>query len=71
MQQNPPTDQPASISRNALEQRTYTAPKAAFAPIVINGKLAFKFDPNRGLIEWQHRGAKVLIDLSRYEEYRG
>jgi len=42
----------------------YRPPRPHFVPIVINGKLAFKFDPERGLIEWQHRGEKHVIDLS-------
>lgn len=46
------------------EQPKYKAPKARFVPVVIGGKLAFKFDPLRGLIEWQDRGEKHLIDLA-------
>jgi len=30
------------------------------------GKLLFRFDPLRDLIEIQRRGAKVLIDLRQY-----
>lgn len=45
-------------------EQPYRPPQPCFVPIVINGKLAFKFDPERGLIEWQHRGEKHLIDLS-------
>jgi len=44
----------------------YRAPKSQFVPVVRGGKLAFKFDPTRGLIEWQHRGEKYIIDLAEY-----
>jgi hypothetical protein len=44
----------------------YKAPTSKFVPIVIGGKLAFRFDPVRGLIEWQHRGEKHVIDLADY-----
>lgn len=46
----------------------YRAPKSQFVPVVINNKLAFRFDPTRGLIEWQHRGEKHIIDLADYTE---
>lgn len=44
----------------------YRAPKSRFVPIVIHGKLVFKFDATRGLIEWQDRGNKHIIDLADY-----
>jgi hypothetical protein len=47
---------------------TYKAPKPRFVPVVVNGKLVFKFDPERGLIEWQSRGEKHIIDLAEYAE---
>lgn len=47
---------------------TYRAPKAQFVPVIRDGKLAFKFDPVRGLIEWQHRGEKHIIDLADYAD---
>lgn len=45
---------------------TYQPPQPRFVPIVINGKLVFRFDPHRGLIEWQSRGERHVIDLSNY-----
>lgn len=45
---------------------TYQAPKPQFVPVVVNNKLVFRFDPKRGLIEWQHRGEKHIIDLAEY-----
>jgi hypothetical protein len=30
--------------------------------------LVFRFDPVRGLIEWQHRGEKHVIDLADYAD---
>lgn len=44
----------------------YKPPQPHFVPIHVNGKLAFRFDPDRGLIEWQCRGEKHVIDLSQY-----
>ncbi len=48
----------------------YKTPKATFLPVVINGKLVFKIDLTRGLVEWQHQGQKYLIDLATLEEVR-
>lgn len=45
---------------------TYQAPKSQFVPVARGGKLVFRFDPVRGLIEWQHRGEKYIIDLAEY-----
>jgi hypothetical protein len=53
---------------HSCKKVSYKAPKAQFVPVVVNGKLAFKFDPRRGLIEWQHRGEKHVIDLADYAD---
>lgn len=45
---------------------SYQPPQPQFIPVVIKGKLAFKFDASRGLIEWQCRGEKHVIDLAQY-----
>lgn len=45
---------------------TYQAPKSQFVPVVVNNKLIFRFDPQRGLIEYQSRGEKYIIDLAEY-----
>lgn len=57
-----PITKPVTYSREML----YKAPKSQFVPIVINGKLVFRFDPQRGLIEYQSRGEKHIIDLAEY-----
>ena len=47
----------------------YQPPKPIFLPVTWqNGKLAFKFDPVRGLIEMQERGVKQVFDLSALAE---
>jgi hypothetical protein len=46
-----------------------TLPKSHYIPVVNQaGKLLFKFDPKRFLIEIQHRGIKETIDLSAIAE---
>lgn len=57
---------PELRSQPTSNQQPYRPPQPRFVPIVINGKLAFKFDPERGLIEWQHRGERFVIDLGQY-----
>jgi len=42
--------------------------KPAYAPVVINGKLAFRYDPQRRIVEWQHRGERHYIDLAALDE---
>lgn len=51
-----------------VKSSAYKAPKAQFVPVVINNKLVFRFDPQRGLIEYQSRGEKHIIDLAEYAE---
>ena len=34
------------------------------------GKLLFRHDPQRGIIEVQRRGVKTLVDLTQYEVER-
>ena len=42
----------------------YILPKSQFIPVVSqSGKLRFRFDPLRGLIEIQDRGVKEIFDL--------
>ena len=48
------------------ENHRYKTPKAQFVPVVVGGRLIFKFDPTRGLIEYQSRGEKHIIDLADY-----
>ena len=48
-----------------VNSNQYQPPKPVFVPVTWqNGKLAFKFDPLRGLIELQERGVKQVFDLS-------
>ncbi len=39
-----------------------------YVPVVIGGKLAFRYDPARHVVEWQARGETHYIDLARIEE---
>jgi len=44
----------------------YQTPIAKYISVVFsNGKLAFKFDPDRGLIEIQERGQREVFDLAQ------
>jgi hypothetical protein len=54
------------MEMNQNENHRYKAPKAQFVPVVVNNKLVFRFDPTRGLIEYQSRGEKHVIDLADY-----
>ena len=38
--------------------------RAAYVPVVIEGRIAFQYDPYRKLVEWQHRGIKYIVDLA-------
>ena len=42
--------------------------RSAYVPVVIGGKLAFRYDPARRVVEWQARGETHYIDLARIEE---
>ena len=42
--------------------------QSAYVPVVICGKLAFRYDPHRHVVEWQARGETHYIDLTRIEE---
>ena len=42
--------------------------KPAYVPVVIGGKLAFRYDPARHVVEWRIRGETHYIDLARIEE---
>ena len=42
--------------------------KPAYMPVVIGGKLAFRYDPARRIVEWQHRGERHYIDLAALDE---
>lgn len=44
--------------------KVLTLPKSQYIPVTKNGKLLFKFDPVRFLIEIQQRGVKEVIDLT-------
>lgn len=42
--------------------------RSEYIPIVVAGKLAFRYDPARRIVEWQLRGEKHYIDLAVLEE---
>lgn len=42
--------------------------RAAYVPVVIGGKLAFRYDSARRVIEWQIRGEKHYIDLAALDD---
>ena len=42
--------------------------KPAYVPVVIGGKLAFRYDPRRHVVEWQAKGETHYIDLAALEE---
>lgn len=41
--------------------------KCRYVPVVVNGRLAFCYDPLRQIVEWQYRGEKHYIDLAAIE----
>jgi hypothetical protein len=41
--------------------------KCRYVPVVVNGRLAFRYDPLRQIVEWQYRGEKHYIDLASIE----
>lgn len=46
---------------------TYRRVRAAYVNVILDGRLAFRYDPYRGLVEWQHRGVKHVVDLAQIE----
>ena len=42
--------------------------RPAYVPVVVGGKLAFRYDPRRHVVEWQSKGETHYIDLARLEE---
>ena len=42
--------------------------RSAYVPVVIGGKLAFRYVPARHVVEWQAKGETHYIDLARIEE---
>ena len=55
----------AGVVCEATERRRV---RSAYVPVVIGGKLAFRYDPARHVVEWQARGETHYIDLARIEE---
>ncbi len=47
---------------------TYRRIRSAYMPVVVDGALAFRYDPARHVIEWQKRGRKHYIDLAALDE---
>ena len=46
----------------------YQRARTAYVPVVIGGKLAFRYDPRRHVVEWQAKGETHYIDLARLDE---
>jgi|GEM_PF-3974593 len=44
-------------------------PQSSFVPIYIDGKLAFRYDPYRGLIEIQRERKVTVVDLAIYTKW--
>jgi len=38
--------------------------RSAYVPVVVCGRLAFRYDPARHVVEWQYRGERHYIDLA-------
>ena len=38
--------------------------RASYVPVVLDGRLVFRYDPHRGLVEIQHRGVRHVVDLA-------
>jgi hypothetical protein len=59
-----PTERIRPTDRGIAYAQAYKAPCLDYRNVVFRGKLLFRFDPVRGIIELQERGEKILIDLS-------
>lgn len=45
--------------------------QSAYMPVVVCGKLAFRYDPRRRVVEWQARGETHYIDLAALDDRAG
>lgn len=43
---------------------TYRRIRAAYVNVILDGRLAFRYDPYRRLVEVQQRGVKHVVDLA-------
>lgn len=41
--------------------------RAAYVNVILDGRLAFRYDYERKLIEIQHRGVKHVVDLAEID----
>lgn len=41
--------------------------KRCFIDVVVEGRLAFRYDPLRDLVQWRRGGKTYLIDLKAYK----
>ena len=55
---------PTTCDTITPEREPYQPPSPRWIPIVLGGKLAFRFDPERGLIEWKGREQVYVVDLA-------
>ena len=58
----------AAVTAVTAETKHCQPVRAAYMPVVIGGKLAFRYDPRRHVVEWQAKGETHYIDLARLEE---
>ncbi len=42
--------------------------KPAYIAVRAGGALAFRYDPARRIVEWQHKGERHYFDLAELEE---
>ena len=42
--------------------------RPAYVAVRVAGALAFRYDPARRIVEWQHRGERHYIDLAALDE---
>ena len=42
--------------------------RASYVPVVIEGRVAFDYDPYRKLVIWQYRGVRHVVDLALIEQ---
>lgn len=45
--------------------------RTAYVPVVVCGRLAFRYDPARRVVEWQQRGETHYIDLAALDDAAG
>lgn len=49
---------------NQPKPKSYVTPVTNYMPVIRNGRILFRFDPIRGVIEIQTRGEMETVDLA-------